>query len=133
MATALSLSTLSNVIAVAMGGALGAVARYGLSGWVQHFFPGVFPWGILVVNSLGSLALGFLAVLLERFFTDMEFARLLLITGFLGAFTTFSTFSYQSVMLAQQGKFLMAGGNIMSNVMICLIFAGVGVWLGQRV
>lgn len=133
MGTVQVLPTLSGVLMVAIGGALGAVARYGLSGWVHHYFPSAFPWGTLTVNSLGSFVLGFLAVFFAKYFTEMDLVRLLLITGFLGAFTTFSTFSYQSVVLIQQGKLLLAGSNIVANVTICCVFAGLGVWFGQRV
>jgi len=133
MGTVQALPTLAGLLAVALGGALGAVSRYAVSGWVHHYYPSVFPWGTLTVNSVGSFALGLLAVTLNKYFSELELLRLLLMTGFLGAFTTFSTFSYQSVLLVQQGKVLLAGGNVVANVVICCVFAGLGVWLGQRV
>lgn len=133
MGTAQALPTITSILMVALGGALGAVARYGVSGWVHNYFPSAFPWGTLTVNALGSFVLGFSAILLSKYFSEMDMVRLLLITGFLGAFTTFSTFSYQSIFLIQQGKLLMAGTNIVANVMVCCVLAGIGVWLGQRV
>ncbi len=80
------------ILMVAAGGALGAVARYGLSGWVQSFLNTTFPLGTLVVNVLGSLALGFVLVFFESLAVTSE-VRTLVTIGILGAFTTFSTFS----------------------------------------
>ena len=87
---------------VTVGGAAGALARYWLSGWVNAAFAGFFPLGTLVVNVLGSLLLGFGMQVMEAFPVSAEL-RTMLTIGFLGAFTTFSTFSYETVALLRDG------------------------------
>ena len=89
-------------IFVTVGGAAGALARYWLSGWVTTASGGFFPLGTLVVNVLGSLLLGFGMQAMEAFPVSAEL-RTMLTIGFLGAFTTFSTFSYETVTLLRDG------------------------------
>jgi len=90
------------LIYVMVGGALGAAARYGLSGWVQDWSGSTFPWGTLVVNVSGSFLIGLSVHLLEALPVSVEM-RALVTIGLLGAFTTFSTFSYETLMLAREG------------------------------
>ena len=85
-------------IFVGVGGATGALARYWLSGWVDETFADFFPLGTLVVNVLGSLLIGFGMQAMEAVTVSAE-VRTMLTIGFLAAFTTFSTFSYETVML----------------------------------
>ena len=125
--------TMWNIAAVASGGAIGAVARYLISGWVHQNLEDSFPWGTLLVNVLGSLLFGVLAVALGRYFAEMDSLRLFLLTGLLGAFTTFSTFSFESILLIQQGKYLLAGGNVIASVLMCTLAIALGLWLGQRI
>jgi len=116
-----------NWVAVAVGGALGAVLRYGLSGWVQGVTGAFFPWGTLAVNVLGSFILGAgLHLGTERFLFSTE-ARLLLTTGFCGSLTTFSTFSFETYSLLEEQQWAAAGGNIALNVALCLAFTYAGV------
>jgi fluoride exporter len=89
-------------IFVTVGGAVGALARYGLSGWVQAAYGGVFPLGTLTVNVVGSFVLGFGMQSMEVLPVSAP-VRAMLAIGFLGAFTTFSTFSYETVMLLRDG------------------------------
>jgi CrcB protein len=111
-----------------MGGALGSVGRYWLSGLVAERFGETFPWGTLIINVTGSFVIGIFAA-----FTDPE-GRVLAAPGFrqffmigiCGGFTTFSAFSLQTLRLAQDREWLYAGGNILLSVMLCLI----AVWLG---
>jgi len=118
--------SLSDALFVAAGGAVGAVARWLLSGYVQRATDPFFPWGTLVVNVLGSLFLGFVATAaLQGFFTRSQ--RLLLATGFAGGFTTFSTFSYETYMLIAEYSPLYALANIAANVMLGLA----AVYLGH--
>jgi CrcB protein len=91
------------LLMVALGGAVGAVSRYGLSGWVQGMWGTTFPMGTMAVNVLGSLLLGLLLPLFENLAWSAE-VRTLATMGFLGAFTTFSTFSYEAVALLQGGE-----------------------------
>ena len=103
---------------IALAGALGALARYGLGGWV-HGLGGGFPWGTLVVNVLGSFLLGLAFRTLEALAASTEIRHALTI-GFLGSFTTFSAFSFETVELAQAGEWgraaLYAGGSVLLGV-----------------
>lgn len=117
------------IMAVAAGGAFGAVARFLTTQWVHGLVGRGFPWGTLAVNVLGSLLLGTLyALMLERFATSPEL-RAALLVGVLGAFTTFSTFAVDTVGLLEQGEFIAALANILAQVVICLLAA----WLGLTV
>ena len=102
---------------VAVGGAAGAVARYGVSGWVYTRFSDSFPWGTLAVNVLGSLLLGFFIAYVESSVVSPELRRAVTI-GFLGAFTTFSTFAYESVALMEDGEWLRAGGYVAGSLVL---------------
>ena len=97
------------LLVVASGGALGAVARYLTSGWVQDLAGGFFPWGTFAVNAAGSLILGFSLVWLQGTVSSTELRQFVTI-GFLGSFTTFSTFSYETVAMLRDGEWLRAGG-----------------------
>lgn len=93
---------------LAAGGVLGTWARYGLTGWATSGAQGDWPWGTFAVNVLGSFLLGFVLRGTEILPLSTEL-RLFLTVGFCGAFTTFSTFSYETVALVQQGAWLRAG------------------------
>lgn len=114
---------------VALGGALGSVLRFFLSGLVATHIGETFPWGTLVVNITGSFVIGFLATLTGpdgRWFAGSP-TRQLLLTGVCGGYTTFSSFSLQTLALARDGDWLRAGGNIVGSVTLCLV----AVWLGH--
>ncbi|MDQ2067476.1 fluoride efflux transporter CrcB [Xinfangfangia sp. CPCC 101601] len=110
--------TLSNVLQVALGGALGSVLRFGVTTGTTRLFGVGFPWGTMIVNVIGSFAMGLLLVLL----TEREAARLspLLLTGLLGGFTTFSAFSLDSLTLWQRGDILEATAYIAASVLLSL-------------
>jgi CrcB protein len=113
------------VLAVALAGALGALARWGIGSWFGHRFPS-FPWGTLVINVSGSFVLGVLfAVLVERSIGSPTM-RIALMTGLLGAYTTFSTFSLETFRLFEDG----ATGAAVANIGLSVLLGLVGVWLG---
>ena len=116
------------VLAVAAGSALGGVARYGLSGLVARSFGETFPWGTLVVNVLGSFLIGFVATLTgpDGRVLVSPVTRQFWMPGIFGGFTTFSSFSLQTLVLAQDGEWPRALGNVALSVALCLV----GVWLG---
>ena len=115
-------------LSVAAGGALGALLRFALTGWVQDLTAGVFPWGTMTVNVLGSLLLGFTVVWLEGGMASAELRQFATI-GVLGAFTTFSTFSYEAVALVRDGDAWAAGGYVAGSVVVGLAAALVGMAL----
>ena len=113
---------------VALGGALGALARYGISGWVYDRMGENFPWGTLAVNLVGCLALGLVIRWLQVSAVAPE-VRPFLTIGVLGAFTTFSTFSYETVALLQEGQWLRAGLYMGGSVVLGLIAMVAGMAL----
>ncbi len=119
---------MNTLIFVGLGGFFGAVARFLISGWVQRLFSFTFPFGTLTVNVLGSFLIGFLFLFFEDFVSPNLKAAL--ITGFLGALTTFSTFSYETTNLIMEGAFLRAFLNVLLNVLLCLTatYLGMGTY-----
>jgi CrcB protein len=123
----------SQVIAVAVGGAAGAVMRWLMAGAVQRWTGTAFPWGTFAVNALGSFLLGFLFVWLIERSTASELVRLALTVGMLGAFTTFSTYSLESIRLLQEGALGMAAANVMGQVVVCLALTWLGIQLARAI
>ena len=105
---------------IALGGAFGAVARYGLSGWVQTLLDTTFPMGTLVVNVLGSFLLGLSLPLFESLAWSAE-VRTMVTMGFLGAFTTYSTFSYEAVVLLEGGEWARGGLYMGGSLLLGLV------------
>ncbi len=95
---------MKSILLVAVGGAFGATARWGLGSLVTHWFGARLPWATVAVNVLGSMLFGVLWALTENRMPISATLRLALLTGFLGAFTTFSTFAFETVQLAQNGR-----------------------------
>jgi len=119
------------LLAVAAGGAVGASLRWILAGAVQRAAGGSFPWGTFVVNALGSFLLGFLFVYLIERSSAGELLRLSLTVGLLGAFTTFSTYSLESLRLLQSGAFGLAMANVIGQVIVCLLLTWLGLQLAR--
>ncbi len=123
---------MSQVLAIAGGGALGAVLRYWVSTAVYAMAGRGFPYGTLAVNVLGSLVMGFLYIwLLERSFGSAGMRAFMLI-GLLGAFTTFSTFSIETLMLMEGGQYVRALVNTLASVVLCVAAAALGVMLARQ-
>jgi len=120
----------SIIMAVAAGGAIGATGRFLISTWVQKLLGGAFPYGTLAVNVLGSFIIGFLFLYFEQTIAPTQ--KALLVTGMLGALTTFSTFSLESVLMLQDGLFAKALLNVSLNAAFCLAATIVGMALFRR-
>ena len=119
---------MQNYIWVVIGSALGGGARYWCSGFIAQRIGETFPWGTLAVNVAGSFVIGFFATLTGpdgRFLVGTT-ARQFVMIGLCGGYTTFSSFSLQTLNLARDGEWLRAGGNIGLSVILCLL----AVWLG---
>ena len=115
---------------VALGGAAGAAARYGVAQWAGGRWGWSFPWGTLAVNVTGSFAIGLLMALLIGRGIDPAF-RLLLVTGFLGGYTTFSTFSLETLSLLETRRFGEAGLYVGGSVLLGLIACFFGLAMGR--
>ena len=118
---------MQNILAVAAGGSIGAVLRYGISELMRRVLPGSTGAGTLVVNVLGCLVIGFLSVAAERSQLSPE-TRLFLMTGMLGALTTFSTFGLETTVLARETGMSTAVFNVLAN----LIFGFAAVLIGIK-
>ena len=114
---------------VAIGGATGASLRFFISQLILNWLGKGFPFATLVVNISGSLVMGFLYGLIEQGNLEVHVYRTLIGIGFLGAFTTFSTFSIDTLLLFQQGEVIKAMLNIILNVTLCVLAAALGVYV----
>jgi CrcB protein len=120
---------------VALGGALGTTARYWLSGVVARSFGETFPWGTLIINVTGSFVIGFFGALTGpdgRLFVGST-ARQFVMIGMCGGYTTFSSFSLQTLNLMNDGEWLRAGANIGMSVVLCMIAVWAGVILAASI
>lgn len=116
---------------VMLGGGLGAASRYGISLLTIHLWGTRFPWGTLAVNMTGCFLIGLLFGLSDRVRLLTPDMRLLLITGFLGALTTFSAFSMETVAAGQSGMRVLAMVNMLVNNLGGLALTVLGLWLGS--
>ncbi|PLW67195.1 fluoride efflux transporter CrcB [Pseudohalioglobus lutimaris] len=113
---------------IALGGACGAVSRYLLSGWAHVLWEGKWPVGTLLVNMLGSLLIGVVFVLIEKQVVHPDWRGVLMV-GFLGAFTTFSTFSLETITLLEEGHVVHAVGYMVTSALACVLMAGISIYL----
>ncbi len=118
---------LSKLAMVALGGGMGAISRFLLSTWVHHKVGMQFPFGTLVANTVGCFAIGFLLTMShDKLHIDTHLYCLLII-GFLGAFTTFSTFTFETWKLFEDGAMLHAGLNITISLAACFVGLAIGI------
>jgi len=123
-----------NLLMVAVGGALGALGRYGVAAVMHRLVPGPFPIGTATVNVVGGLAVGFLAGLLTaRELGAPHAAHLFLIVGVCGGFTTFSAFSLETVRLVQAGSGMTAMVSVLAQVSGSILATGAGLWIARHV
>ena len=120
------------VAVVAVGGALGAITRYGVSVLVARFWTGDFPLATFLINVSGSFILGFFATFAAEKSTLDPMWRLLVATGFVGAYTTFSTFEYETQALNEAGATAVAVANILASVVDGFVAVQLGVMMARR-
>ncbi len=122
-----------NYVIIGIGGFVGAIARYGLGLWIGQRWGRSFPLGTFVINISGSFLIGFLMPLLtERFIANPQW-RLLLVVGFLGAYTTFSSFEYETGALLRDSEYLYAGMNIILSVTVGFMALKLGEMLARSI
>lgn len=118
-----------NVLWIFVGGGLGSLARWWVSGWVANSIGQTFPWGTLLVNISGSFVIGLFATVTGpegRWLASASFRQFFMV-GICGGYTTFSSFSLQTLTLAEDGEWFKAAANCVLSLVLCLI----GVWLGH--
>ncbi len=123
---------MTNMLWIGLGAVLGANARYLVSLWLTAKLGPAFPYGTLTVNAAGSLLLGFLVAAGSHYLALSPQVRLLLFVGFLGSFTTFSTFAFESVSLWQNGRIWASLVNLLANNGISLLCAALGILLAGQ-
>ena len=125
---------MTRLLIVAAGGALGAMARYGVGLWAFRLFPAsAWPWGTLAVNVLGGLLMGLLAGWLAfRGGVQSENLRLFAAVGVLGGFTTFSAFSLETVLMIERRQLAMAGGYVAASVVLSIVALFIGLLVARR-
>ena len=119
------------LVALAVAGALGTLSRYALGGIVQRICGGTFPWGTMVVNSLGCFLFGLVWVLAEERMRISPEIRLIVLVGFMGAFTTFSTLVFETQTLMRDSQWLLAAGNYLGQSVLGVALLLLGMALGK--
>jgi len=116
---------------VFIGGGIGASVRYWLTGIVYKIVQNEFPYGTFIVNTVGCFLIGFLILGMEDRFVMSPSLRIFLTIGILGGFTTFSTFSYETIALFRDGEILFALTNVFASVIVCLTATYTGIVIGK--
>ena len=118
---------MGKLLVVALGGAMGAVARYWLGGWILARLPTELPLGTFVINVTGSFIIGLVMTLIGERLTLHPNWRLLVAVGFVGAYTTFSTFEYETFKLIENGSYLSAALNVILSVVVGFVAVALGI------
>lgn len=122
---------MTKLLIVGLGGFLGAILRYLIGGWVAERLGPTFPYGTLVVNVTGSFVLGVFVTLFADRFVAPSSLRLFFAIGLLGAYTTFSTLTFESLALIQSKAYLAAAANMLGSMVLGMIAVALGVILGR--
>jgi CrcB protein len=117
---------------VAVGGAIGSVARFWMAGAMARLTGAGFPWGTILINILGSFAIGWFAGLSLTRQPPSADMRAFVMAGLCGGFTTFSAFSLQTLELLREGRTVAAGANVLASVLLCVLAATTGLALGRE-
>lgn len=123
---------MKHILLIAAGGSLGAVVRYGLSTFVYHVTSEVFPWGTLVINVTGSFLIGMFIELFDTAIIPAEWRSFMTI-GFLGAYTTFSTYTLETVNLLRDGELRLATANIVASNFAGILFVVLGIYSSRLI
>ena len=121
----------AKIACIGLAGALGALCRYWLAGFVQQMTGQGFPLGTAMVNILGCFLFGFIATLIDERMVLPPEAKVYLLTGFMGAFTTFSTYTFETASLIRYSQWLLAGANILGQTLLGLMFLFMGIFLAR--
>ena len=121
------------LIWIALGGALGSVLRYLIHTRIDQMYGTSFPLGILSINIIGSFLMGALAWLFASQINWSESYRVAVLVGLLGGFTTFSSFSNDTLQMLIRGEYISAGLNVVLSVVLCIIAAGAGLYLAKSI
>ncbi len=122
-----------NVLLVAIGGAIGSVLRYLVGVWTMRQYGSNFPWGTLTVNIVGSFAIGILTEMIARRFNASMEIRVFLVTGILGGFTTWSSFSLDTIVLYERGAFGLAAAYVIGSAVASFAAVFAGLALGRAI
>ncbi|MCL5028390.1 MAG: fluoride efflux transporter CrcB [Bacteroidetes bacterium] len=122
---------MQNYLIVSIGAAFGGAARYWVTNVVYKFLPSTLPYGTLAVNIIGSFIIGFVMFYLDKNELISPQMRILLTTGFCGGLTTFSTFSFETINLMRDSEFLLAGTNIILNVVLSISAVFIAYLIGK--
>lgn len=124
---------MQKVLLIGLAGAFGALARYGLGGLVQRYSGVTFPWGTFVVNMLGSFLFGFIWSLAEQRLVLSAESRIVILSGFLGAFTTFSSFMFETSSLVGEAQWGLAVINVVGQIGLGLVMMFLGLAAGRLI
>lgn len=120
---------ISTIGVVALGGAIGATMRYGVNVGAVYYLGHGYPWGTMIVNILGSFLMGIMIGKFAQMEQVSPELKTLLTTGFLGAFTTFSTFSLDFITLSERGEYIQATGYLLGSVLLGILALALGLWI----
>lgn len=124
---------MTTIAYVALFGMLGCLCRYFLSGWTYDLLGRAFPYGTFAVNTLGAFFIGLIMEFGMRSTAISQEMRIGLTIGFLGGFTTFSTFSYETFRLLEDGELFTASANVLASVLACLLFTWFGIIAARHI